>query len=165
MDILFNNEGLPLMMTSSLIYGESIGKVTNEEVNRRNILAPLDQENKEIITVGSHNVLSWGKENKFPQMAGKTISETTVLNTGLKFLRNLTIGQGIYPCSVNGYDDDGNEILEPFTDPKVTEFINSRVVRRYMEQTLRDYLKFGNGAVHFIPSIAQSSFAGINTIN
>lgn len=165
MDILFNNEGLPLMMTSSLIYGESIGKVTNEEVNRRNILAPLDQENKEIITVGSHNVLSWGKENKFPQMAGKTISETTVLNTGLKFLRNLTIGQGIYPCSVNGYDDDGNEILEPFTDPKVTEFINSRVVRRYMEQTLRDYLKFGNGAVHFIPSIAQNSFAGINTIN
>ena len=136
MDILFNNEGLPLMMTSSLIYGESIGKVTNEEVNRRNILAPLDQENKEIIMVGNHNVLSWGKENKFPQMAGKTISETTVLNTGLKFLLHITIGQGIYPCSVHGYDDDGNEILEPFTNTNVTEFINSLVVRRSMVQMI-----------------------------
>lgn len=34
-----------------------------------------------------------------------------------------------------------------------------------MEKVLRDYLKFGNGAVQFVPSAAGNSFAGVNPVN
>lgn len=153
------------MISSNLIFGESVGSPTNEEIKRKQILAPYDQTKKDTILVGNYNVMPWGKNNDFPQLAGEQIATTTVLNTGLKFLRNLTLGQGIYPCSVDGYDDDGNEVLKPVTDSRITTFLSSRVVRRYMEKTLRDYLKFGNGAVQFIPSAAAQSFAGLNPLN
>ena len=49
-------------------------------------------------------------------------------------------------------------MLKPVTDSRVQAFIASRNVRRYMEKVLRDYLKFGNGAVQFVPSAAGNSF-------
>lgn len=165
MDILYNKEGTPLMMTSQQMFVQSMGGPSNEEIARKNILNPRDMTENKFISVDKYQVIPWGDGNDFPQLANKQISTTSVLNTGLKFLRNLTIGQGIFPCTVDGYDDDGNEVLKPIADKKVNDFLQSRVVRRYMEKTLRDYLKFGNGAVHFIPSIAGNSFAGVNPLN
>ena len=164
MDILFNKEGTPLMMHSSLMFGESTGGVSNEEIKRKNILTPYDMTKQDFVRVDNLEVVPWGKNNDFPQIAGDQIATTTVLNTGLKFLRNLTLGQGIYPCTIDGYDDNGNEVLKPVTDSKITSFLSGRVARRYMEKTLRDYLKFGNGAVQFIPS-ATNAIAGLNPIN
>lgn len=164
MDILFNKEGTPLMMHSSLMFGESIGGVSNEEIKRKNILTPYDMTKQDFVHVDNLEVVPWGNNNDFPQIAGSQIATTTVLNTGLKFLRNLTLGQGIYPCTIDGYDDNGNEILKPVTNSKITSFLSGRVARRYMEKTLRDYLKFGNGAVQFIPS-ATNAIAGLNSIN
>ena len=165
MEILFNKEGTPLAMTSQLMYVQSTGGPSNEEVARKNILTPYDLTEKNYVNVDSYQVMPWGTDNDFPQLANKQISTTSVLNTGLKFLRNLTIGQGIFPCTVEGYNDDGNEILKPITDTRIQEFLASRMVRRYMEKVLRDYLKYGNGAVHFIPSLAGNSFAGVQPIN
>lgn len=165
MDILFNKEGTPLMMQSQQIFGESVGGPSNEEINRKNILSPYDRTKNEFVMVDNFKVLPWGKDNDFPQKAGEQIATTSVLNTGLKFLRNLTIGQGIFPCTVDGYDDNGNEVLKPIADTRIQAFLASRVVRRYMEKVLRDYLKFGNGAVQFVPSAAANSFAGVNPVN
>lgn len=165
MDILYNKEGTPLMMSSQQMFVSSVGGPSNEEIARKNILNPHDMTQNKFISLDKYQVIPWGDGNDFPQLADKQISTTSVLNTGLKFLRNLTIGQGIYPCTVDGYDDNGNEVLKPIADNRVREFLQSRIVRRYMEKTLRDYLKFGNGAVHFIPSMAGNSFAGVNPIN
>ena len=165
MDILFNKEGTPLMMQSSYLFGESVGMPSNEEIKRKNILAPYDMTAQDYVMVDKYKVIPWGQQNDFPQKAIEQISTTSVLNTGLKFLRNLTIGQGIFPCTVKGYDDNGNEILSPIEDSRIKTFLASRVVRRYMEKVLRDYLKVGNGAVQFIPSVAAQSFAGINPVN
>ncbi len=153
------------MMHSQHLFGESVGGPSREEVNRKNILSPYDRTKNEFVMVDNYKVVPWGNDNDFPQKAGEQIATTSVLNTGLKFLRNLTIGQGIFPCSVVGYDDDGNEVLKPITDTRIQSFLQSRVVRRYMEKVLRDYLKFGNGAVQFVPSAAANSFAGVNPIN
>ncbi len=165
MDILFNKEGTPLMMQSSYLFGESVGTPSNEEIKRKNILAPYDLTEQNYVMVDKYKVIPWGEQNDFPQKAIEQISTTSVLNTGLKFLRNLTIGQGIFPCTVVGYDDNGNEMLSPIEDSRIKTFLASRLVRRYMEKVLRDYLKVGNGAVQFIPSVAGQSFAGINPVN
>lgn len=149
MNILFNSSGIPLLMQSTYIFGETTGTPRNEMKERTRILAPYDLSNVSYIDIDGVKVRPWGDENDFPQKAAEEIGNTSVLNTGLKFLRNLTLGQGIYPCTVNGYDNDGNEILKPVTDSRVQTFIASRNVRRYMEKVLRDYLKFGNGAVQF----------------
>ena len=165
MNILFNSSGIPLLMQSTYIFGETTGTPQNEMKERTRILAPYDLSNVSYIDIDGVKVRPWGDENDFPQKAAEEIGNTSVLNTGLKFLRNLTLGQGIYPCTVNGYDNDGNEILKPVTDSRVQTFIASRNVRRYMEKVLRDYLKFGNGAVQFVPSAAGNSFAGVNPVN
>ena len=88
-----------------------------------------------------------------------------MLNTGLRFLRNLTMGQGIFACRVKGYNDKGDEILEPIDDNNIQRFVSSRIVRRYMEKTLRDFLKVGCSAVQLVPNAAGNSIIGLNTIN
>ena len=125
MNILFNSSGIPLLMQSTYIFGETTGTPQNEMKERTRILAPYDLSNVSYIDIDGVKVRPWGDENDFPQKAAEEIGNTSVLNTGLKFLRNLTLGQGIYPCTVNGYDNDGNEILKPVTDSRVQTFIAS----------------------------------------
>lgn len=134
MNILFNSSGIPLLMQSTYIFGETTGTPQKEMKERARILAPYDQSNASYIDIDGVKVRPWGDGNDFPQKAAEEIGNTSVLNTGLKFLRNLTLGQGIYPCRVDGYDDDGNELLKPVEDSRVQAFIASRNVRRYMER-------------------------------
>lgn len=164
MDILFNNEGVPLMMQSELaFYDTKLDRKTADERSR--VLFPYDDYRHDYIVVGGQRVLAWGKDNLFPIKATETVRTTTVLNTGLRFLRNLTMGQGIFACRVKGYNDKGDELLEPVADPAMQRFIGSRLVRRYMEKTLRDFLKVGCSAVQFVPNAAGNNIIGLNTIN
>lgn len=93
------------------------------------------------------------------------IGRTGVLNTGLKYIRNFTMGQGIFPVKVTGYNDKGNEFLSVINDPKITSFLEGRVVRRYMANTLRDYFKVGISYAELIANTDGSQMVGINTIN
>lgn len=164
MDILYNNEGVPLMMHSDIaFYDTKLDKHTADE--RRRVLFPYDDTRHDFIEVAGQRVLSWGKDNLFPWHAAEIVRNTTVLNTGLRFLRNLTMGQGIFACKVKGYNDKGDEILQPVEDSSYQRFVGSRMVRRYMEKTLRDFLKVGISAVHFVPNAAGNKIIGLNTIN
>ncbi len=157
MEILYNEKGVPLLMQSTAIFGETTG-------TPRHVIHPFDKNNRRFMPVDEYKVLPWGPDNDFPQVVCEKIRGTSVLNTGLKFLRNLTLGQGIYPCSVTGYDDNGNEVLKPIEDAKLRTFLSSRQVRRYMEKVLRDYLKLGHGIVQFVPN-SIGSFSGLNPLN
>lgn len=164
MDILFNKEGTPLMMQSELaFYDTKLDRSTADQ--RRRVLFPYDDTRHDFIEVAGQRVLAWGRDNLFPVLAAKTVSDTTVLNTGLRFLRNLTMGQGIFACRVKGYGDNGDELLEPVNDPQLQQFVGSRLVRRYMEKALRDFLKVGIAAVQFVPNQAGNKIIGLNTIN
>ena len=164
MDILYNNEGVPLMMHSDIaFYDTKLDKHTADE--RRRVLFPYDDTRHDFIEVAGQRVLSWGRDNLFPWHAAETVRNTTVLNTGLRFLRNLTMGQGIFACKVKGYNDKGDEILQPVEDSACQRFVGSRMVRRYMEKTLRDFLKVGISAVQFVSNAAGNKIIGLNTIN
>lgn len=166
MEILFNNQGVPLMMSSKTAFHETTGmpQLKKDAEERARNIFPFDKNEHYRFHVGDHDCVSWGVNNDWPDIAVKQIRETTVLNTGLKFIRNFTMGQGIFPCKVRGYDDDGNELLDPVDDSKVKEFINSRSTRRMMEMLLRDYLKVGSGLVHFVPNQSGTEIVGLDVI-
>lgn len=115
--------------------------------------------------VGEYSIASWGPANDWPTRADEIISKVGVLNTGLRFTRNFTLGQGIFPCQVSGYDENGNEQLTAVSDKTLPVFANSRVVRRFMEKALRDYLKLGIAFVQFLMNADGSQIVGINTVN
>jgi len=171
MRAIFNKSGNPLMIEFTGSNGSAMAYTTGTpsasgkiDIEKKKIITT---ENAEIdkFTIGSDKLISWGEDNDFPQKADIMIGKTGVLNTGLKFLRNLTLGQGIFPCLLDGLDDAGNEILKPVKNRELELFLSSRVVRRYLEKVLRDYLKFGISFVQFIPSLTGDKFAGLNTLN
>jgi len=158
---LYNKEGLPLMAFGRKYFATTTGApaVRPKEVSKSTEI--LDDK----ITVDNIEIASWGANNDFPAKADETIRKVGVLNTGLKFVRNFTIGQGIFPVKVVGYDDQGNEQLKVIEDTKLINFCQGRMVRRYMEKGLRDFFKFGIGNVQFIPNQDGSELVGLNTIN
>ena len=168
MDILFNNKGVPLMFTCGEMGGETFTDAAiRRNMAEREVLQVHDNWAYDYLWVGEkrHKVVSWGKANQFPQWAAKLIKETTVLNTGLQYLLFLMLGQGIFGCRVVGINDDGSERVEPIDDPRLSRFLESRVVRKYMEKVLRDYLKFGNGAVQFVPTMDMRAMQILNPLN
>ena len=154
MEIEFNKRGVPLLFTGRSVFGNTAGAPAEQSRELKKIAVQITdtKSDREFTDLAGIRLLSWGSDNGFPQWADKIITATGVLNTGLKFVRNLTLGQGIHACRITGYDDDGNEMLEPYPDGAVNGLLSGRPVRRYMERTLRDYLKFGSSAVQLLPN-------------
>ncbi len=134
---------------------------SNKPTKALQVTHPVDDKT----TASGLEICSWGADNAFPEFALETIGKTGVLNTGLKFIRNFTLGQGIFPVRIIGFDDQGNEKLEVVNDPAITRFLSGRMVRRYLSNSLRDYLKFGIAYPELIPSADGSQLVGINTVN
>lgn len=167
MDIIFNKQGAPLMMSSTKFFAATTGAPTGiTEEEKKKIKKVVDTKTDQDFTqLEGVELLSWGSNNDFPQWADKIITSTSVLNSGLKFIRNFTLGQGIFACKVTGYDADGNEILEQYPDPLPQQIVNSPSIRRFMEKTGRDYFKFGSSAAQLIPNINGDKIVGLNSIN
>jgi hypothetical protein len=159
MESIHNKEGIPLIGFGKVTYMSTVGMP-----DRKQITSPTDVLD-DIVTLGDYRISPWGRNNDFPQKADKMIEETGVLNTGLRTLRNVIMGQGIFPCRVTGFDDKGNETLQIIDDKGVKDFCSSRMVRRYFEKATRDFLKFGRPFPELIPNKDGSKIVGINTIN
>lgn len=158
--ILFNNYGAPL-----LAFGDKyFASTTGAPLQRPAVSKQLEKQDDKV-TVDGTTIVSWGSNNDFPTKANELIRSVGVLNTGLKFIRNFTIGQGIFACRVKGYDEQGNEQLEILNDPKLVSFCQGRMVRRYLEKAARDYLKYGKSDVQLIPNLEGTEMVGLNTLN
>jgi hypothetical protein len=163
-NIQFNKSGVPLIG-----YGTRGAFITTmgapSPAQKPKTVAEPQNDDPDKTTIDKIEISDWGTGNKFPTDADTSINSVGVLNSGLKFIRNFTIGQGIFPVTVTGYDEKGNEILKPVDDPKLRIFAQSRMVRRYLEKATRDYLKFGAAFVQLLPNSDGSQMVGINTIN
>jgi len=158
--IMFNKEGTPLLAFGTSFYAETKGApATRPAVSKQ-----LEKQDDKV-TIGGQTLVAWGPNNDFPTRANELIRSVGVLNTGLKFIRNFTLAQGIFPCRVTGYDDQGNEQLQVLSDPKIVNFCQGRMVRRYLEKAARDYFKFGKADVQLIPNEAGTEMVGLSTIN
>jgi len=159
-DVMFNESGIPLMAFGTRHFATTTGV----PLKSKKISEPKNDD-PDTTTAGDITISSWGSSNDVPSTSDITINKVGVLNSGLKFMRNFTIGQGIFPVIVTGYDEKGNEKLEQVDDPKLRAFANSRMVRRYLEKSVRDYFKFGPSFVQLIPNEEGTNLVGINTIN
>jgi hypothetical protein len=164
-DLLFNNDGVPLLGfgTGAGAGFEFITKGTPAQ--KRPGVAKETEYLQDKLSFDGQSLVNWGSDNNFPHKANEMIRSVGVLNTGLKFMRNFTLGQGIFPVEVTGYDEQGNEQLQVINNPELTAFCESRLVRRYMEKAMRDYFKFGVANVQLITNADASKMVGINTIN
>jgi len=160
-EILFNNAGVPLIACGKSYQASTTGTPSDKP---KNVLQPKYPD-EEYLIVGDTKIAVWGNNNDFPSMADQVISSVGVLNTGLKFTRNFTLGQSIFACTVTDFDESGNEVLSRVKDKSLITFANSRLVRRFMSKALRDYLKFGCAFVQVIMNADGSKMVGINTIN
>lgn len=158
--ILFNNQGAALLAFGDRYFASTSGA----PAKRPDVSKQLEKQDDKV-TVDGQTIVSWGASNDFPKKANELIRSVGVLNTGLKFIRNFTLGQGIFPCRVIGYDDLGNEQLQVLNDQKLISFCQGRMVRRYLEKAARDYLKYGKADVQLIPNTEGTEMAGINTLN
>jgi hypothetical protein len=160
--VQFNNNGVPLIGYGTRgVFFTTMGAPLQKPVK----IAEPQNNDPDKTSIDDIDISDWGAGNKFPSDADTTINSVSVLNSGLKFIRNFTIGQGIFPVTVTGYDDNGNEVLKPVADNKLRIFAQSRIVRRYLEKATRDYLKFGPAFVQLLPNADGSQMVGINTIN
>jgi hypothetical protein len=160
--ILWNDAGYPLMAYGSKYFASTTGAPSGgAKPKTTEVTHPVDDKT----SVSNVELASWGADNGFPDFALQTIGKTGVLNTGLKFIRNFTLGQGIFPVRITGFDNEGNEQLEVVSDPEITRLLSGRMIRRYLSNALRDYLKFGVAFPELIPSADGSRIVGINTVN
>jgi hypothetical protein len=160
-EIEFNKDGVPLLAFGKSYFASTTGAPSNAN---KKIFVPTDNDT-DTVTVGDMKIVDWGTNNKFPHDAINIIRKNGVLNSGLRFIRNFTLGQGIFPVIVNGYDDNGKEDLKVVDDPKLRRFVNGRIARNYLMIAARDYLKTGISPVQLIPSNDGKSLAGIKAIN
>ena len=100
MRALFNKSGNPLVIEFSGAGGSAMGYTSggpsaagNVDVEKKRVIITENSETEKF-SIGGDKLISWGENNDFPQKADLMIGKTGVLNTGLKFLRNLTLGQG-----------------------------------------------------------------------
>lgn len=166
MNIRFNDKGIPLLFDCASSFGNTTGSPEMTPQEKKTIVQTTNTKlDQDFVELDGSKVVCWGASNDFPQWADQVINKTGVLNSGLKYIRNFTIGQGLYACTVTGYNEKGEEIRVPYKDAEVTKFLNSRMVRRYMEKVCRDYIKFGCGFVQMIPNINGSKILSLNPLN
>ena len=132
MEVLFDKKGEPKIFHGSTVFGST--------VTTKSVYEKLDD------TFFFKNVeyASWGANNDYPDMAERTISSTSVLQTGLNYKVRCCYGQGVVPVQVSGFDDNNNEIFTPVRDADVLSYLRGLTFRNYHTSAFRDIVKFGN---------------------
>ena len=161
-DILFNNQGNPVFITGRTFKAEVNGTPAGKDYSKPSALQEKDEKDNKSSYQGLE-VAMWGDGNNFPELALDEIGKTTVLNSGLRFIHNVVMGQGLFPCKVIDYDDRGNEVLQIVNNKELIKSLNSRMIRRYMSLTLRDKLKLGVACPEMV--LSGDKIVGINPIN
>lgn len=132
MEIIYDSKGLPAMFASSRIFG--VTQTPKETIERTN----------DTFSVGKREFVCWGSSNQYPAEAEAVIGRTGVLSTGLGFKARATLGQGVVPMDVDGFDAHGDMVLKPCQDKDVQQFFRSWQCMSYMSAAFRDLFKFGN---------------------
>lgn len=153
----FDKKGNPLLSISS----NKVVMLTTEES------VPVISSNKEVdpVTVGKFKAIPWYDDNDFPQKADETITGTSVLKRTIGDLTKVTLGQGIYPCTIDDILPNGQEKQTLIKDPLLTNQLQGYVIRRYLAKSCYDLHSYGSYFVQFIPNIEGTKILKLNPVN
>lgn len=132
MDLLFNKEGTPLMLSGKAVFGSTIG-------SKRVVETP-----EYLFSFKDVEYMQWGDNNCYPDDADAVIEGTSVLKTGLNYKVRCCYGQGVVPVQVVGFDDNNSEVLKPVNDADVLSYLRGLPFRNFHTAAFRDLIKFGN---------------------
>lgn len=131
-NILFDKKGCPLAVSGLRFFASTTTwQKHNEEPRASFRLKDID-------------FVSWGNDNRRPDEQVRVIGRTGVLSTAVGFKARTSFGQGVVGYEFGGYDESGNEILKPYPQQEVREFLESYKFLRYADRAFRDLFKFGN---------------------
>lgn len=154
----FDKKGNPIVSFSA-------SKVVMQMTTEESLPSIRAGKNFEPVKVGGVAVIPWYDDNEFPQVADRTISKTSVLKRALNDISKITLGQGVFPCEVLEYLENGQEKLKVITDPVITNQLQSYVIRRYLAKTEYNVRSFGNAFVELIPNIAGNKILKLNPVS
>ncbi len=158
-EVLFNKDGIPLLGYASNFFMSTTGGPEYVKPTR------VQPDDDDLESAGKYKIYPWGSDNDFPNSAEQIIRKSTVLKSGLKYKLQMIMGQGIFPANITGYKDDGQEIIKVHPDRELHKLCRSRMIRRYLQNSVRDMLKFGPAFPEFIFDQAGKKIVGINVIN
>lgn len=133
MEILFSNDGTPLVLRGSKFFGSTITGTKS-----------IKEKSDDKFTFSGKEYISWGTENKYPDEAESIIEKTSVLKTGLNYKCRCCYGQGVVPVKVEGFDKNNSEIFTPISDKEILSYLRGFPFRNYHTSAFRDLIKFGN---------------------
>jgi len=94
------------------------------------------------------DVAPWGEDNRFPQNIARMLEQVGIARPALNKKMKRLYGQGILPCHIVDYEDEGKkEIIKPLDRTKykhVYGFIEDRRFTRFQAEFLQDWVTFAN---------------------
>lgn len=94
------------------------------------------------------DVAPWGEDNRFPQNIAKMLESVGIARPALNKKMKRIYGQGILPCTIVDYEDEGKkEIIKPLDRTKyrhIYNFIEDRRFTRFTAEFLQDWVTFAN---------------------
>lgn len=110
------------------------------------------------------DIAPWGEDNRFPQNIAQMLESVGIARPALNKKMKRLYGQGILPCTVVDYQDEGKkEIIQPLDRKKykhVYEFIEDRRFTRFTMEFLQDWVTFANCFPEAILSKDAKSITG-----
>lgn len=132
MEIVFNNEGTPMLFAGERSIGSTRKTISvNEELFRKFSYKDVEYA-------------CWGDANRYPDDALEVIGATGVLSTALNYKCRCCYGQGVIPMTVADIAEDGTEKFAPLNNREVINYLRGYSFRNYHISAFRDLIKLGN---------------------
>ena len=119
------------------------------------------------VAIDSYKIAPWfDPGNNFPNVTVKPyLRKSPVLGGAVKHKIRIGVAQGLAAFKVIGANEDGTDKVEPYFNATLNRFLNSRQIRRYLEQAFQNLYEYGNAFPQLIMNATGTAFATIKSID
>ncbi|HAN19622.1 MAG: hypothetical protein A2X13_14720 [Bacteroidetes bacterium GWC2_33_15] len=162
MKVSWNKDGDPMFAAGS----NSI--VSAKEITTASPKSTTVKENKDNeIKIDNYIIAAWFEPgNDFPNNTLMPyLRKSPALRSGIDYKIALHVGQGLYAVKVTDYNQDGSEITEPYFNPALDKFINSRMITKYRADAYQNLFEYAMAFPQIIMNKSGNTFATIKSID
>jgi hypothetical protein len=127
----------------------------------------IKEDDEDEILIDGRKIAPWfNLNNDFPNVTAQNyLRKSSSLISGINHKIKLGVGQGLASYKIKGIDENDQEILEPYFDPKLYRFLNSRMIRQYMYQAFQNVYEYGNAFPQMIMNEAGNYVSFLKNID